>query len=510
MFSLVDLPQDILDRILNSLHGFATLGACILSCKALYDAYAARPLSIRKSVIENSLGSGTLFRLAMQTIRAEQRLAVGAKDRPADVVSMRALMMSMRDTKYGIGDVAPSDVSRLAERIQVSAGFENMYSQRFKDKHYETSCLGLEQSDAFRTALLRVWLVGTFAYSGRVGVDAWYDWDFRNEFLYSPLSEQELYELLLVLTWLMEALENEVDDVTPFDTLFSIGFKGFLNGWQTRDFKKIKSTSEFLELFWRFHDDIGMLWTERDFNEVSEGDLEKLRQSRSLRPFAEYTGLLRACTKCDKVEGKDPMYDCLYNSENWLAKKALAAIPYNHLPFYLSRDLSRNSYETGIFGKYLFNPLHEFGATAKSGDMGSSGGTVSAANTNGNNTGSPVKGKRFDIYEIMRSLFYLIDETESETLRKHLSLDAFSRITTYDLLCQSCIFALFEARLWIWWYNHKSSGRARGCVINEDCWHGIACQAQKERDGKHAEKYNHLCLNTYSEKHGQQVAEQPS
>lgn len=401
MLSLVDLPLDVLDGILNALPDFATLGACILSCKALYNAYAARASSIQKAVIANNLGTGALFTLAMQTIRAEQRLAADAADRPDDLTSMRGLMLSMRDTKYTLRDVAPTDVSKLAERIQVSAGYEDIYSQRFKDKHSNTSCLAPEESDAFRTALLRIWLVGIFVYCGSVGVDAWSDWDFRNQFLYRPLSDQELYELLLVLSWLEEAVANEIDDITPFDTLFLVGFKDFLKAWQTRDHRNIDA--ENLELFWDLREEFGLIWNERDFSGVWEGNLEELQLNKSLKPLATYTGLLRPCSKCGKVEGKDPTYNCLYNSENWLTQKALAAIPLNHLPFYLGRYLSRNPYETRILGPYIFNPLHNFGEAAEPG-----------ADSGGNDADPPAKGEPLDQYDIMRSLFHLAEETESE------------------------------------------------------------------------------------------------
>lgn len=236
---LATLPLDILDRILVSLNDFSSLGASVLTCRALYDAYQARPTSVTWAVASN-LVPGSVLPAAVRAARLGDILERPLEEDNGGPTRM-TFLLEFGEAAMLDGALSWANCMALQRCASVVSKTEVLFSQRYcqsplvamrsvfmlklrcrrrcKDKASgTTSRLTPEESVSFQKAVYRIWLFCSatrYVFTRFAGVFS--DFHGRKAALYHALSTQELWELDTVWRWMCDEVSrmNLALDGTP-------------------------------------------------------------------------------------------------------------------------------------------------------------------------------------------------------------------------------------------------------------------------------------------------------
>ncbi|KZV84867.1 hypothetical protein EXIGLDRAFT_841878 [Exidia glandulosa HHB12029] len=471
---LATLPLDVLARILTLTADYNTLRAAALSCKGLYAAYEAYPIGINKSVAFNLLPAAVLAP-ALRAIRVGDELAsISTSDNVEDIMHKHD-EVRVFDTL-----LTSTECTALQSRACVVARIEVMFSRTFKDRtSVSSSRLSAGESELFQKALHRIWLFTQVIrhcyvdFPDEVGRDEVADFEWRKDLLYANLSSQDLWEIETVLRWLYVACEDLKAFVDPdyVPIIVQVGPDGFINLFDKEPSEVDEVIPDIDEpLGFEWEEDIRAVLEERKF-EVPGGVSRPESAPKGLNPLLQTVfGKDDMCASCSSKIGL-----ALLNQTNWEYNKWLRS--FDRLQYLLPHNLVSNTHERRTLTAYFKHPLQHMTKPTPTAD-----------------TGSPISTLR-----VLRELFDLPNVVTSPRLQAHMLADGFSSMTPHDWLCPTCLVEFITRHLWIWWWNEKARGRVLGEPLREDCWYGYECRTQTH-NFSHAQKLNHLCVNTNEER----------
>ncbi|KZV84865.1 hypothetical protein EXIGLDRAFT_726679 [Exidia glandulosa HHB12029] len=462
---LATLPLDVLDRILAFAQDYHTLRAVSLSCKSIYKVYKAHPTSIDKSVAFNLI-PGTALAPALQAIRVEHDLAYRSL---VDDQGVKVIVHEHDEAKVLNTPLTPAECKSVQARAMVAARLEIFYSRKCKDRSSGSSSrLSASESETFQKSLHRIWLRTTVIRHCYLEMSTTFsDFDWRKDLFYSTLSSQDIWELDTVRRWLDDIssnLDSGVDE-EHIPLLVAAGPEGIMKLYEMDPSYEVDDSFHDVDepLDFEWEEDIRLVLGERKIDVNEDGTVPK-----GLKPLLETViGKDDPCTVCSA-----PLGFALLNKTNWEYSGWLAMGSFLFFPQYLRA----NSFERNALGAYLRNPLLDVTITTYI------------------PTASPMSNAT-----VLRELFELPNVITSPRLQAHMLKDSFSSISSDDWICTSCTSNFITQRLWIWWWNEKARGRVVGGTLREDCWYGYECRTQTHNPA-HAQKLNHLCVNTYAER----------
>ncbi|EJD48649.1 hypothetical protein AURDEDRAFT_150800 [Auricularia subglabra TFB-10046 SS5] len=252
--------------------------------------------------------------------------------------------------------------------------------------------------------------------------------------------------------------------MNPQAFLHRFGLAGFVKAYDSDSFDFPLGAAD-VEI--DLDDDFAHLWISRNVTEWEQG-----APKGHYRLLRSTVGFMDICCHCGGQAGIH-----LYNRTNWRYLRRMR----DTVGYWLSlpHNLGYNRGETLMLHQYLANNPARRSQTS--------------------DTEQPRLGN------ILEDLFDLPNVITSARLQQHMAQDGFALRTPDDWMCDGCIQAFMQQRLWIWWYRQKLLGRVLNETVREDCWYGYECRTQTHKP-EHAARLNHLCVNTYPEHQAAKMA----
>ncbi|KAH7106722.1 hypothetical protein BKA62DRAFT_213980 [Auriculariales sp. MPI-PUGE-AT-0066] len=476
------LPPEIVDVIFTRFDDIETLRNVRLVCRFCDSVYSAHSSALREAAVVNALGHEGILLPALREVRVSAYL--DAENSPN----------SFEDAFNGITEegvkhieITWKEAEKLMVRANVCQRLEIGYSRSCKDR--QSGCdsrLTPEESLRFRRAICRAWVLSdVFRYCMEADLMEFWTFDeedrisARKTVFYSALSDQDLYDLNMVVEW----TASDGDSSNDLALIFETGPEQYLEGYENVDRSELTTSGDHDENF-DWGSDIDHQWEERRVtlqNGVPNG----------VQPLIQPIGSDDMCSKCGLPAGLK-----LWNEQNWRYLSSCLPIwkPWS-MPEFFPGVLGRNSFETKLLRAYIENPNRDFSTFNNDyAFMSSPSQSPYSKQDSPEVLGGPIL-----VHRILHELFNLSNQVDSSTLQASMAADGYYTTLPSDWLCLGCLRSFVKARYWIWWYDRKARGKVSGQGLKEDCWYGIDCRTQGH-NAAHAGKLNHLCLNTYEER----------
>ncbi|KZV96457.1 hypothetical protein EXIGLDRAFT_765267 [Exidia glandulosa HHB12029] len=444
MSTIHDLPVEMLDEVLMAIDDLAALEGAVLSYRRFYNIYKARQDVIRRRVLRNALGGDDVIAASLRMIYIEAVLRNYPPTHPTNpswhvdhfLVDIKPLKEDKKNTptasEYGI----------CVERARICQQLEVLYSRSMKDRHTDTaSRLSLEESDRFRAAVYRLWLLGMYPRSKVQSLCT--DAATRVQLFYDGYTARDVYDLHCVLDWFKEI----VGELLPVDDTLHhclcAGPAQILEAYLEPDCLSyhVRSAS-------RFQNQSGDAWKE---------DLLLVFKAHQLLSPAETTvGTQRA--------GRS--LACGYGMRQTGA---------------MARGfLDRNCYERRLsfqlIGATDARPRDNLGRRYLK--------IISAVDV----------VPEMTVGRVLQELCDLPALIQDEEYNLLLENDDFSGLTTNDLLCANCLQEMIKARLGLWWRYMKEKYAPQEHE-KASCRYSFQCRLQPWKP-RHAARCNHASPNT--------------
>ncbi|KZV88578.1 hypothetical protein EXIGLDRAFT_772548 [Exidia glandulosa HHB12029] len=496
MATIHDLPLEMLDEILMAIDDPEALTTAVLSYRRFYNIYKARKDVIKRRVLRNALGGDDVIASSLRTIRIETIMPnyspVDPTDRARFLQDIEPLGEDKRNTPTA------SEFAICVERARLFQQLEVLYSRSEKDRRTDkTSLLSFEESDRFRTALHRLWLLGLYIRSTSVVQMLCMTAATRIPLFYDGYTAQDVYDIQCVLDWLDDLVFGCLPVETTCDwreplrlPCLCLGpatvLKAYLEPRKARAYMRCND-------IWRFgsydawKEDLLTVFQEHQLLSPKEEEVKIPYEMKPIVVLSEVLALKCWTPKCEAQSGVR-----LWNEYNW--NHAPRKLRLETLVDWLQGPLCRNKHERPLFLHYLGTPDER---------------PHDSANFSRRKQRTPIKDildtvPNMTLERVLHSLCDLPAIVEDDKLQEYLKQDKFSGVTSKDLLCETCLDKMIHARLWVWWVTVKKQAAPEERGKN-DCWFGSDCRLQTYK-ADHAYRYNHACLSTWPERKAMKIA----
>ncbi|KZV93072.1 hypothetical protein EXIGLDRAFT_55822 [Exidia glandulosa HHB12029] len=476
MPSLLTLPPEILDAIFMLFDDLATFLAMASSCKRFYDIYNhPHMFFILRHVLRDALGGKGVLAASLRTLGVE---AIIPKYTLADADQVLNDVQALKEDKTGM----PTTLKEYKihfHRARVVQQLEVLYSRSRKDRFTRTtSRLTPKESERFRLALHRLWLLGLYTRTTGVVQDLCMNADTRVPLFYSRYSAQDVYDIHDVLDWLDEQVDEclLLKDMRRFPGFYRFKslfagpcnvLKACLEPEKAED--HLRCELHLSRDAWK--DDVRLVFISRALLSTT-----RMRELQPIIVLPDEPGLV--CWGCDARPGHR-----LWNAANWDYPPCSLRpeMVLDLLPGYLKN----NCYERTLLAHYL-GITDSFGATFLRDDPHWRQTDALAANLLATTT---THMNAAQILQAMCDLPFLANAEH----RSYLQNSALSGVTNADLLCGRCLIDLVKDRLWVFWLDVKL--HATPMEEKQNCPHGYNCTLQAV-EPEHAYGLNHVCPDT--------------
>ncbi|KZW01698.1 hypothetical protein EXIGLDRAFT_47936 [Exidia glandulosa HHB12029] len=466
MSTIHDLPLQMLDEILMAIDDPAALTAAVLSYRRFYNIFKARKDVIKRRVLRNALGGDDVIASSLRTVRIETILPNYNQYNPVDRARFLWDIQPLKEDKTNTPTA--SEYAICVERARLFQQLEVLYSRSMKDRRTDkTSRLSFEESDRFRAALHRLWLLCLYTGSTSVVQVLCMRAATRLPLFYDGYTAQDVYDLHCVLDWLGELVIGclPVETTSEFREPFRLiclcaGPAKILAAYLEPD---------------RLHDHLRNIDASRFRSDDGwKDDLIPVFKSHQLLSPAETEVQIPSEMKPIVVLTEEPDVKCwnptcgaqpgvqLWDATNWgYGPRWLRLDTLLHsLPDYLRN----NCYERHLF-------LHLLGTTdagPRPVDLGRDYLQIIEAY-------DVVPG--MTVARVFQEIFNLPALIRDEKCKELLENDDFGGLTSNDLLCAECLDRMVKARLWLWWSYIKEKYAPQEHE-KESCGYGYECRRQ--------------------------------
>ncbi|KZV87396.1 hypothetical protein EXIGLDRAFT_723765 [Exidia glandulosa HHB12029] len=472
MPTLETLPPEIRALILVALDGYTTFKAAVLSCHALHDAFNASKKSILAQFLRNALGGDEVIAAATRTACIEAHLRSRNNIAIDNVPEfMNGIQAFKEDASVS---QSPREYEACMARAHVCEELEVAYSRSFKDrKTDERSCLTVAESDRFRMAIHRLFLISIYIQS-IVVLPLCLSVATRVPLFYGEFSVQAVFDLLHIVDWMaktaMECLPPGTamrrQGTYPLVCLFSGPlrlYNAYMHPGQADAFLR-KVDRRVRRQFGAWEQDI---LHHRQILSRTGVQPEVPQDMSSVVGLAAGPGL--ECSKCQARPGER-----IWDQQNWMH------VPRNMrlegLVDWMGYHLAGNYYERDLFLRYLgVEDPHPKQLRIRNARQ------INVAL-------SPAPD--LTIPRILTELLAL-PHTGNTKEALYLQRDGFNGVTGNDLLCLPCLEDMVGSRLPVWWGSKKLAA-VPDEANKPKCLFGMECTEQKIAD--HAYDHNHACV----------------
>lgn len=440
------LPLDVLDTVLAFAPDYATLTAAILTCKTFHRAFTGRATGILRDLAMQLYGGRV--ELVHETIRAIHvendvrylnRWARCDRERFPSV-----LKAQFDDDALRRRHLQRKEAKELCKRIEDACALEAVFSTRYKDGvACDTSRLDEVESKNFNLAVHRLEMLLSLTRKQHAGSGYWLDRETRYDLFHRRFSNEEVYHMHEVNTFLIKCVEEASRHHGPTFERYEraaliLGTKNIMS--VIRD----PLTFKFPRSAYRNYsesvraDFVAFIWPKGDFKRIP----------REIRPIViKADGANICCQGCGRRNG-----GALWNDSNWhlLPRYFWLENLHRHLP----GKLAKNEHELTLLSAYL---------------------GVSFDNSNSQTASESVRDSKITLEELLSCLF-------------KFKFD-LPHLTPQTWLCATCLDNVIAPRLWVWWAFAKGE-------TNIDCQFGIDCSHQIHKR-RHTVLYNHACPKTH-------------
>ncbi|TDL28786.1 hypothetical protein BD410DRAFT_893725 [Rickenella mellea] len=398
-----NLALDIRDYLLTCLPDFETLRSAVLASRGLHEAYVLRSKSIMHCVVSSEIGPAWPFALVLARMR----------DEPWEGCTDGLIVNDWIEDSQITG----REAFELIRVSKIAKQFEDMFSNREKDRTSKTSVLSDAESYRFQRALYKLWWIREiYAADGEDNLD-------RPEYMQhckvELLGADTLTELLEldrvwhfladIVKWLRLSHGPTEDD--DFQQVLMVKPESFLEAYETFDFGIILDDSQ----------------------DAPNPVLREFLEDRGVEPGCwidspddavlvdEILGEDDTCDKCNAEEGLN-----LWGEPNWSWLRG--HLPPDRLPAFLPGYLGQNF-------------------------------TTKAELVN------LTKDKGFRYEEMIKEMFEGQIDTEE--------------YKTDGWYCWTCLTQFFKKELYSWFVNWKR--KEGHVFQPEDCWYGWNCRTQRHK-----------------------------
>ncbi|KZV93081.1 hypothetical protein EXIGLDRAFT_55918 [Exidia glandulosa HHB12029] len=487
---LLSLPPEMLDAIFMCFDDLAAVLATASSCRRLHGIYHPRRNFILPRVFRNALGGDGVIAASWRTLDVE---AILPNHTFAVTNQVLADVQALKENKTDVPSTL-EDCKVLFDRARVVQQLEVLYSRSQKDRRTRTtSRLTPGESDKFRQAVHRLWLLGLYTRTTGIVQDLCTNAATRVPLFYSEYSAQDVYDIHNILDWLDEQVD---ESLAPQETRRFLGarrfrslfagpgniLKAYIEPERAEHHLRCDGPSRLSRDAWK--DDVRLVFIRLQLLDETAAKLTIPDGIQPIIVLPEEAGI--ACSRCGARPGLR-----LWNGANWdyppcrlRPEMVLELLPGN---------LKNNCYERTLLAHYL-GITDSLGATFfwdtprwKQTDTMAKNLLTTAA--------PPMTAA-----QILQALCDLPSLLDAEH-RSYIQNCAFSGVTNADLLCGGCLIELVKARLWVFWVDVKLRATPKEDGKKPNCPHGYNCASQALKM-EHAYDLNHACpddINTWQE-----------
>ncbi|KZV93054.1 hypothetical protein EXIGLDRAFT_749316 [Exidia glandulosa HHB12029] len=497
MSTIHDLPLEMLEEILIAIDELATLKVAVLSYRPFYNIYKGRKHVIHPRVLRNSLGGDDVIASYLRTIYIETFLHNYSQRNPAyrahPAQFIQDIQLLREDTT---NTPTASEYAICVKRTRVFQQLEVLYSRSEKDRLTDkTSRLSPGESKRFRTALHRLWLLGLYTRSDSVVQTLCMTAATRVPLFYDGYTAQDVYDIHCVLDWLEELviqclpveLRNEFH--VPLRLIcLSVGpltvLKAYLEPRKARARLQNSDT-------WRrnshdaWKEDLLPVFKAHRLLSLTENVVKIPREIKPIVVLPDVSNLQCWLPTCGAQSGVR-----FWNEYNW--NYAPRKLRLETLGGWLKGPFDTNKRERSLLQHFLGAPdEHPRGSAARRKHRTLIEDALEPA-------------PDMTLERVLHALCDLpaIVQHFPLQLQTHLQQCQFYGVTSKDLLCETCLYDMIDARLWVWWVAVNNEA-AQENGDSEDCWYGFDCRLQDLKPD-HAYRYRHACFDTQAERQAAQ------